>query len=136
MTPTDVLANGQTEEQVMGALALANVIRAANAKTMRHISSLPYVKGVDALIDILESGDEQGPLGALPIIRLLKAPRGMGEGKAALLLRTAGVLTGDRKFRQLTRRQRDILVTCLREPRDLWPRSSLPRQRSRGGRAA
>jgi hypothetical protein len=53
----------------------------------------------------------------------------MGDLKAAQLLRAADVFTGDRKLRQLTPRQRDVLVAFLEEPWMLWPHGTEGRAR-------
>lgn len=114
------------EGQRTAALALANQVRVANARTLKEIRRAPYVDGMVHVMDIL-SGDVTGPVGQIRIGRLLLCPRGLGEGKAQKLLRAAGIYNGDRRLRQLTPRQRNELVLHLRFPRILWPSSPVVR---------
>lgn len=125
-TPTAAVPD---RAQAMAALKLANVVRLENAKTVRRIASLPYVDGIDAVIALLEDGDEKGPLGALPIGRLLAAPRWMGEERAHVLLRAVMIASADRRLRQVTMRQREQMARHLRYPESLWPGTMLPRLR-------
>lgn len=119
----------RTLDQQMAALALANAVRTANANTLKGIGAMPYLDGIDAVIGLLRDADEKGPLGVLTIRRLLMSPAKFGEGKVTDLLRAAGIGTGDRRLRQLTRRQRDALVFHLEYPQTLWPATSIPRRR-------
>ena len=128
--------NVQSPEQRMTALALANEVRVANGKTLKAIGELSYVDGVDRVISLLLDADVKGPFGSIPIYRLLKAPYHMGDAKVRKLLSAAGVVSGDRKVRQLTVRQRSMLVECLRDPTRVWRGSDLPRQRVLRDRAA
>lgn len=120
-------------EQRQAALRAANKVRFANSQTLKELSSKPFLEALDDLAAILRSPTiASDPAGGLPIRRLLIAPKRFGEGKAQTLLRTAGVMTGDRKVRQLTVRQRGVLADALEHPERLWPhrvpaRDSVPR---------
>lgn len=113
-------------DQRLAALALANMVRTTNARTLREIRRAPYVDGMVHVMDIL-SGDVKGPVGQIPVGRLLLCPRGLGQTKAQKILRAAGIYSGDRRLRQLTPRQRNELVMFLRFPRLLWPHSPIVR---------
>lgn len=115
--------------QAKAQLKLANLVRTTNARTIRDIANLPYVDGIDAVIEVLENGDEKGPLGALSIGRLLTAPRWMGEERARVVLRSVSIVSGDRRLRQITMRQREQMALHLRYPEALWPGTMLPRLR-------
>lgn len=117
---------GCAADQRTTALALANVVRTANAKTLKEIRRAPYTDGMTHVMDIL-SGDVTGPVGQIKVGRLLLCPRGLGETKAQKLLRAAGIYNGDRRLRQLTPRQRSELTMFLRFPRLLWPSSPVIR---------
>ena len=121
--------NAPTFDQRMAALALANAVRTSNANTLKRIASMPYLDGIDAVIELLRDADEKGPFGVLTIRRLLLAPAKFGEGKVNDLLRAAGIGTGDRRLRQLTRRQREKLAFHLEHPQTLWPATRIPQQR-------
>ena len=121
--------NAPTFDKAMSALALANATRITNAKTLKRLGELNTLDGIDALIELLRDGDEKGPLGVIPIRRLLCAVRGLGDGKADNLLHAACIVSGDRKIRKLTRRQREMMAFHLEHPRTLWPGSRLDQRR-------
>jgi hypothetical protein len=100
-------------DQRMNALALANTVRRANHRTAKDIARMPGREGCNTVARLLRDGDEKGPLGAIPIGRLLIAPRQMGEERVQRLLRVAGVMSGDRRLRLLTQRQRDVLAAQM-----------------------
>lgn len=102
MTPT---------EQRMSALARANEVRIENAQVLAEIHGLSYREGMRRVAGLLA---EPGTCGALPVYRLLMAPRRIGASKVATILRAAGVVSGDRRVRELSPRQRDMLAGLLR----------------------
>ena len=60
-----------TSEQRMASLQLANHIRTVNARTLREISAMPAIQGVDEVISLLRTADASGPVGALSMYRIL-----------------------------------------------------------------
>lgn len=111
--PTSTAAVPERTAQRMASLKLANTVRITNAKALKQIAEKPCVDGIDAVIAILKDGDEKGPIGALPIGRLLTAPRRIGDERMRVVLRTASILSADRRLRQITMRQRRILAAGL-----------------------
>lgn len=102
-------ANTCRRSQQQAALQLANEVRVANSHTVRAIKAQPYRDGLRQVADILRAGSDDAT-GRLPIVRLLSAPRHIGQVRVAALLRSAGILSGDRRLRELTRRQRLLLA--------------------------
>ncbi len=96
------------------ALELANQIRSANATTCRELRGLPFREGADLLADLLESG-QVGAAGSMPVGRLVKCVRLIGDEGARRLMREADISSQDRKVRQLTVRQRQALAFALRQ---------------------
>lgn len=117
-------------EQRTEALKRANHIRSKNARTIRQIGELSSVEGIDEVVGLLRNAEPGEPICGLPIYRLLTAPRFMGDKKTRQLLRQAEVVSGDRKLRELTQRQRDVIARHLECPELLWPDSLRARRRS------
>jgi hypothetical protein len=99
----------QDADKRMAALQFANHVRTTNARTVREIGKLPPRDGCSVVAKLLLGADEKGPIGSLPIRRLLKAPHRMGEARIETVLRRAAVVS-ERPLRMLTRRQREALA--------------------------
>lgn len=99
-----------TVEQRDAALAKANTVRTANAQMFAEIRLMPRPEGMARVARMLV---EEGPWEAAPVYRLLTAPQRIGETKAAIMLRAAGVVSGDRRVRDLSPRQRDLLARLM-----------------------
>lgn len=90
-------------------LALANTIRIAAAVVRRQVEA-----GELTLDEALEHPDAQ----ATKVGRLVVAVPRVGVKKTHRLLRDAGIMSGDRRVRDLTARQRTALVEALHRMRD------------------
>lgn len=100
-------------EQRALALAKANTVRTTNRNLIVELGGLPRQDAECRVASMLLSS---GSWDALPVYRLLTAPRGIGSAKAALALKSAGVVSGDRRVRELTDRQRRTLASMV-DPR-------------------
>lgn len=99
--------------QRMAALELAQKVRCGNARTLNAIKAAPAGDALDAVVTILREAQPGAPVESMPIFRLLCAPRLLGPSKVAVLLRAADIVSGDRRLRSLTVRQRGILADAL-----------------------
>jgi hypothetical protein len=106
--------------QYMDALALANQVRTRQAKVRRRLRALSSARGVAEVARLIEREDE-GTLG-LTVSQALLSCRGFGPTALRCVCRHAGIVTADRKMRELTDRQRRELVHVLRSPGVLPPR--------------
>lgn len=103
----------RTYEQRMGALAVAHGRRIAMANVKRRVRSQPsYQAGCGMVADLLVQMPPE--VGALTVRKLLLSVRKMGEQRVWRLLNAAQVRSGDRRVRELTDRQRQIIVAELR----------------------
>jgi hypothetical protein len=100
-------------EQRRQALAIANSTRTGIARFRSDTRALPRPQARDAVINVLL---EPGPLlGAMHVRHLLLTIHQVGHAHADAWLKRAGVVSGDRKIRQLTVRQRESLADRVRE---------------------
>lgn len=106
--------------QYMAALERANKIRLAAAATRREIHALASRDGALRVAELLDAGDAR--IASMPVGRLLRSIRAVGEVKVSMLLRAAGIATQDRRVDRLTSRQRGSLAEALRSW-GLWPYS-------------
>ncbi|HZA18955.1 MAG TPA: hypothetical protein VE645_19095 [Pseudonocardiaceae bacterium] len=100
-------------QQRDAARAIANHVRITNARTCKNIRRLSYAKGTTKVARLLHHGDLDGPLGTLPIWRLVTAIRSMGDIRAEELLYRADIQRHRRPLRTLTPRQRRRLALEL-----------------------
>lgn len=106
------------DAQWMSALATANHVRYTNAQTCDDLRALPYADGCRAVARLLRHGDMDGPLGSLPIWRLLKAIRWMGDARAGRVMVIMGAESARaprRTVRRLTVRQRHLIARALEQ---------------------
>jgi hypothetical protein len=95
------------------ALTRANEVRIANAITIGAIKRVPsMVGGLRATARLLREADMDGPTGALPVYRVVFAPRWMGADRGLPMLTRAGIYA-DRPLRRLTERQRVALAQAM-----------------------
>ena len=99
------------------ALARANEVRVGVAGERRRIAYLSYVDGCRLLAEMLADPSEM--LLSARIGWLLLSVRGVGRVKVSPLLNRAGVRSWDRHVRDLSDRQRRLLVEILRESADV-----------------
>lgn len=105
MTPEQQIA--QRNE----AMKLANEMRLRIAAQRRHIASLPRAQGRLALAGLIEDGS----VDAWPIGRALCAIHTIGRGTVGPILNMARIRSADRRLRDLSDRQRALIVTWLRD---------------------
>lgn len=98
--------------QAAEALSFANERRCALAEIRARIQALPFEEGCELVASILDQ--PEGHEEAFPVGRMLLSVHRFGEQALATALREAGVLTADKKVRQLTERQRRALALVLR----------------------
>lgn len=114
MTAT-TLSNSTERKAAMNRLAKANAVRLANSRTIMDIRRQPTKDaGLRAAARIVEDGDMDGHVGALPVYRLAFAPRYTGERAGRRLLAAADIYV-DQPLRRLSQRQRDALADAMEE---------------------
>jgi hypothetical protein len=99
--------------QRMHALQHANDVRSCVAGFKRETASLPREEAVVAVIDAIEHRHADPLLGAARVRHLLMSIDHIGETKARKLIHVAQVYSGDKRLRDLTARQRGLLVQVL-----------------------
>lgn len=102
--------------QALEALAQANEVRLAAAALRRSIGELPFEDGTRLVALLLEDHDPVA--GAVPVSRLISSPQRIGARRVDRLLRYAGIMSGDRRVRDLSVRQVALLVALLRSVAD------------------
>jgi hypothetical protein len=112
--------------QPMQALVHANEVRTGVADFRRETATLERYDAIVTVIDAIKSRYDDKVLGAAKVRHLLMAIPWIGEDKAHRLLITAQVSNYDKRLRDLTARQRNLLVDIL--TREGWKK---PRRRSR-----
>lgn len=110
----------QVRTQYMDALALANETRIRQAKVRRRLKTLPPDRGIAEVAGLIDQQDVAA-LG-MTVAGVLLACRGVGPVVVRAVCRHAGIVTADRRIRELTDRQRGELVHVLRSPGVLPPR--------------
>jgi hypothetical protein len=104
-----------TIDQRRVALVKGNAIRTANSRLLTGLRAMRDTDAMDALADLLETPDlADKPAGAVAIFRLLRAIHRYGWEKSCSQLRRANVMSGDRRARDLTDRQRTAIAADLR----------------------
>jgi hypothetical protein len=112
-------------QQARDALLLANDTRLGVATLKREIRALPQHEAVLVVIDALEHRHDDPLLGAARVRHLLCSVTYFGDVRARKLIQAAQVYNGDKRLRELTARQRGLLVDLL--IREGWKK---PRRRS------
>lgn len=110
------MAGMNRTEQSLAALEKANHHRLAVAAERRRISDLPGSEGREALAELLELTSDPALLSGR-VSHYLRAVRGIGTQQIARFLRTLGVIDSSKRVRDLTKRQRDLLIAELRRSR-------------------
>lgn len=93
------------------AMAKGNRIRCTNALLFRGIAELPYAEARQLVASMLRSPVDTE--WSMRVGQLLLSVSYVGAAKAGLLLRTAGVGSGDRHLAELTERQRLALAAGI-----------------------
>lgn len=115
-----------TTDQHMHALGIANEMRYAKADLRREIGALPYNDALRQVADLIEG--EDAVIGAFRLAEALSACPKLGAISAGRFVRRIGAVTGDRRVRDLTPRQRASLVAALRDPVASGTRGALAAQ--------
>ena len=100
--------------QSLMALQDANQKRCAMAAVRSEISALGLEEGRLLVAGILDGELERPAAQAMTIWRLLTAITRLGPSRVERYLRRANVITGDRRVRELTNRQRVAVAAQLR----------------------
>lgn len=100
--------------QSLAALQNANDKRSAMLAARHQIASLRLMEGRLLVADFLVCDVESPGAESTPVWRLLNAIRGFGPYKAERALIRAGIISGDKRVRDLTNRQRVALAEQLR----------------------
>lgn len=99
------------QSQCMAALKVANEVRAAGAKVRRELRGLSFRDGTRLAARML--GDRDPRIQAMPVGRFLLAVPRVGDDAAARILRSADVRLSNRKVRDLTDRQIQVICRVL-----------------------
>jgi len=99
--------------QALLALEKANEHRMAVAAARQQIAALPNRAGREALALLIETSSDPAVLSG-KVSQYLLAIRQVGRGQATRFLRSLGTSDPDKRLRDLTARQRDLLVSELR----------------------
>jgi uncharacterized protein YgbK (DUF1537 family) len=100
-------------QQPMRALALANDVRTHIADFKHEIAALPQHEAVVRVIDAIENRHGEKLLGAARVRYLLIGIARIGDEKARKILMIAEIYNQDKRLRDLTARQRTLLVSVL-----------------------
>lgn len=105
-----------TAEHLAHARAISNEIRSGIAQFVKETHALPSREGANVVADVfaLDAGDRI--LGAARVRYLLKAVRRLPSERVEKLLVLASARKPDKRLRDLTPRQRDVIAVQLR----LW----------------
>jgi hypothetical protein len=101
-------------DQRAEALKHANRVRLATCDLRREIRALGCVEGRLMVAGLLEGDVEFETAGSMSVWRLVGSISKLGPVAAGGLLRKVGVLSGDRRVRDLSVRQRVLLASMLR----------------------
>jgi hypothetical protein len=101
------------QQQRMTALASANDKRIAMARHRKQIRELGYFDGLTHVARLLEANEDCDAYG-MPIARLMTSVPRLGPQKAERICVYARV-SGHRRVRDLTDRQRNVIARVLRE---------------------
>lgn len=99
--------------QAAKALRAANERRAILAALREHIATLGLRDGCAFVANLLDDPGEHEA--AIPVGRLLMSVDRFGMQSLTLALRDAGILSADKRVRDLTPRQRTALADVLRD---------------------
>jgi len=102
-----------TVAQHESALQVANAYRLAVAAERRRIAALSYWDGREALAEMIETTTDPALLSG-KVAHWLRAVRKIGDVQVARFFRVLEVTDRDRRLRDLTYRQRSLLVDELR----------------------
>lgn len=100
-------------QQPFEALKLANDVRIHISAFKHEIATLPQHEAVVRIIDAIEERHAEKLLGAARVRYLLTAIDRIGDEKARKILMVAEVYNHDKRLRDLTARQRKLLVSVL-----------------------
>lgn len=108
------MTTAEKERQRMTALSGANEIRYAQTAIYRQLRSQPNKRTAEQhAADLLENPDET--TGSIKLERFLRNIHRYGDRNVKLLLRELGLARTTRRIRELTERERGLLVAALRE---------------------
>lgn len=110
MTMTAGRVDLEVQLQRLLALDAANRVRSEMGQLRRDIAALPRAESAALAAEALDDGTA-----SIPVARLLLAVRRLGRTTAWLMIRDAGIVTGDRQVRLLSDRQRRELAWLLRD---------------------
>lgn len=99
--------------QPLQALKLANAKRSAVHDLKAELRALPRQDAANHLADVMARRSPHR-LDHAVVYSLLMAVPFIGHTKAAKILRDAGLYGPDRRIRECTPRQRDLIAGCLR----------------------
>jgi mannitol/fructose-specific phosphotransferase system IIA component len=102
-------------DQRRAALKLANATRLEVAGFKRDIDGLPRHEAIVKVVDAIARRYDEKLLGAAKIRHLLIGIAGVGDMKARKILQVAQIYNGDKRLRDLTARQRNLLVELLEQ---------------------
>ena len=89
------------------ALRKANRVRLGLAALRAEIRDMPRHQGARRIAALL--GDRDPRIESTTVAKLLSMPHGFGQTRRAMVVRSAGLLTADKRIDALTDRQRDML---------------------------
>jgi hypothetical protein len=101
------------ERQRIGALAIANQYRLSVAAERKRISEMSYWEGREALAEMIETTTDPALMSG-KVAHWLRAVRKIGDVQVARFFKVLEVTDRDRRLRDLTYRQRSLLVDELR----------------------
>jgi predicted DNA binding protein len=96
-----------------GALKVANRYRIAVARECERIAGLPWRDGREEVARLIEDCDDDALLSGR-LAKYLNAPRYVGKAKAAGLMGQLEIRRADKRIRDLTGRQREVIAAAVR----------------------
>lgn len=109
---TALLDTAAQAAQRLEALKTANEHRMAGAKVRADLKALSMRDGMLHVAGLLDDPSEG--VGSMRVGHLLSGVRRFAQQKVTVLLRDAGVVSWDRRLRELSVRQRGVLAAELR----------------------
>lgn len=103
----------QIEAQRDGALKVANRYRIAVSRECRRISRMPWQEGREEVAKLIETCEDEALLSGR-LSKYLDAPRYVGRAKTAGLLAQLEIRRADKRIRDLTTRQREMIADAVR----------------------
>jgi hypothetical protein len=107
------MAVATEDSQHITALKRANHFRITVARECKRIATLPNGDGIEAVARIIEDCEDEALMSGR-LSKYLGAPTGVGPKKVTRLMAQLEIRRADKKLRELTGRQREVIAEAIR----------------------